>query len=223
MSELIQWASLFAMMCLTASHYVKVSLVVLLNKAVVLLKGPIAYALTSVGWCGLFARDMYQGIVSTTSIWPTLQALLLVTGVLSVGEATRANSVSGQPWVFLIATILGVGTVFGVINHTVFVLLLVLLTMFSLVVQKKDPVSAFLPVTALLVGIAEVPLKVVMLACFTGLAVFYNWKNPEDPAISSAGKQISQPVIMSIAMFMLGLTAGSKYLHAIRALWFAKL
>ena len=121
-AELIQWASLLAMMCLTAFHYMKVLLIVLLNKAIFLLKDPIAHILTLAGWSFLFVRDMYRGIVSTTSVWPTLQALLLVTAVLSVGEATRANAVSEQPWAFLIATVLGVGAVSGVINHTVFVL-----------------------------------------------------------------------------------------------------
>ena len=221
-AELIQWASLLAMMCLTAFHYMKVLLIVLLNKAIFLLKDPIAHILTLAGWSFLFVRDMYRGIVSTTSVWPTLQALLLVTAVLSVGEATRANAVSEQPWAFLIATVLGVGAVSGVINHTVFVLSLLLSAVFSLVVQKKDPVCAFLPMTALLVGIAEVPLKAAILGCFIILAIYYNWKDPKGLITSSSNKQSTQPAIMSIVAFMLGLTIGSRYLHAMHVMWLAK-
>lgn len=222
-AELIQWWSIVAVLGLTVIRFTQRVLVALMLKAIQLVQGPLALVLTLVGWSGLFTRDMYTLIVNTTSIWPTLKALLLVTVVLSIGEVTRASAVSGQPWALLIATLLGMGAVSGVIHHTVFVLLLLLLVGFSLVVQKKDAISAVLPVTAVLVAVAEPSLKAVDLASFLALAVYNHYKNPEEQVeLTASNRRIVQPVIIVVIALVLGVTAGSRYLRAWQLLWLAK-
>eukprot|EP00250_Pteridium_aquilinum_P007983 c17582_g1_i1 orf=329-1339(-) len=222
-AELIQWASLVAILGLTIIRSTQRLLSALLLKALQLVKVPIAYVLTLAGWSGLFARDVYSLIVSTTSIWPTTKALLLVTLVFSVGEATQATSVSGQPWCFLLASAFGVGAVWGVIHHSIFVLLLLLLTVFSLVVQKKDPIAAAMPATAVVVAIAEPPLKAVALASFLATAIYTHWRTPKEQVGSPASNtRMVQPLIMVVAALFVGLTAGSRYLRAWQLLWLAK-
>lgn len=223
LAELIQWTSIVAILALTVVRFTQRLIIALLLKGLQLVKVPVAFVMTLAGWSGLLARDLYSLVVNTTSIWPTSKALLLVTLVLSVGEATRATAVSGQPWSFLLASAFGVGAVWGLIHHTIFVLLLLLLTGFSLIVQKKDAVSAAMPATAVLVAIAEPPLKAVVLALFLAVAVYTHWKTPKEQVVSlTSNMRTVQPLLMVIAALFVGLTAGSRYLRAWQVLWLAK-
>lgn len=222
-AELIQWASIVAILGLTIIRFTKRLLVALMLKALHLVKGPVAFVLTLAGCSGLIVRDIYSLIVNTTSIWPTSRALLLVTLVFSVGEATRATAVSGQPWLLLLASAFGVGTVWGAIDPAIFVLLLAFLTGFSLLVQKKDAVSAALPATAVLVAIAEPPLKAVAFALFLAVAVYTHWKTPEEQVQSQVSNMKTvQPLLMVVAALFVGLAAGSRYLQAWQVLWLSK-
>lgn len=215
--------SIVGILTLTIVRFTQRLIIALLLKGLQLVKVPVAFVMTLAGWSGLLARDLYSLVVNTTSIWPTSKALLLVTLVLSVGEATRATAVSGQPWSFLLASAFGVGAVWGLIHHTIFVLLLLLLTGFSLIVQKKDAVSAAMPATAVLVAIAEPPLKAVVLALFLAVAVYTHWKTPEEQVVSlTSNMRTVQPLLMVIAALFVGLTAGSRYLRAWQVLWLAK-
>lgn len=223
-AELIEWASIVAIIGLTIIRSTQRLAIFLLRKALHFVKIPMAFGMTLAGWSGLLARDFYVFIVNTTSIWPTSEALLLVTLVLSVGEATQATSVNGQLWAFALASAFGVGAVWGVIHHFIFVLLLLLLTGFSLLVQKKDAVSAILPATVMLVAIAERPLKAVAFVLYLALAVYTHWNAPKDQLESpaSSSMQTVQPLIMVAAAIFVGLTAGSRYLRMWQILWLAK-
>ncbi|KAH7332521.1 hypothetical protein KP509_20G092300 [Ceratopteris richardii] len=204
-------------------RFVQRLLTVVLVKALLLVKLPITWVLTLAGWSALFARNFYSVVVKTTSVWQTSKILLLLTLVMSIGEATNATAVSGQPWPFVIATAIGVGAVWGLLHHTILVLLLLLLMLYLFVVQKKDSVSAALPSTAVLIALAEPPLKAVAMILYLATAIYTHWRTPKEESSSPASDtRIVQPLFMVIAAVFVGLTAGSRYYTAWNTLWLAK-
>ncbi|KAI5056364.1 hypothetical protein GOP47_0028182 [Adiantum capillus-veneris] len=199
LEELVQWASILVVMALASVGFIQRLALLFLVKALQLVKVPVAWVLTLAGWFSIFARGVYTVIVNTTSIWPTTRALLLVTLVLSIAVVWR------------------------VINPTVFVLLLLLLTGYSLLVQKKDAVLAALPATALLVAISEPALKAAVLILYLATAIYNHWRAPKEEIETSANNKATvQPLLMVAAAIFLGLTAGSRFLNAWQILWLAK-
>lgn len=221
-AELLQWATIAILMVLNLIHLAECTIGSFLQCALRVLDAPLAFVLTLLGWSVLFTRDVYSVIVSTTAVWPTLKAISLSTIVFSLAEATRSTAVSGQQGTLLIVTLLGLGAAIRIVHHTVFVLLLLLLVGFSLLVQKKDVVSAFMPVTAVLVAVAEPSLKAVALVLFLALTVYHHWKTPEADANLADNKRIVQPTIAVLAAMVLGITVASQYIHHTQIRWLAK-
>ncbi|GLJ31494.1 hypothetical protein SUGI_0632000 [Cryptomeria japonica] len=138
-----------------------------------------AVVTTGTAWATVIVKEAYAFIFNMTSVQAFTEAIVLSSAVLGIGEATKANAVSSQPYTIGLAGCLGLGAVLGFFPSSIFVALLLALVSFSLMVKKKDMVSSVMPVAAVLAAVAEPWVRAFAMASFLALAIHQNWKSPE--------------------------------------------
>eukprot|EP01018_Ginkgo_biloba_P010614 Gb_06436 [translate_table: standard] len=185
---------------------------------------PIAAIITGAAWAFLIVKEVYAFIIDMTPVGGLIEAIVLSSAVLAIGEAIRENAVRSQQYTLGMAAFLGLGAVLGLFPPSVFVVLLFALFVFSLLVRKRDIVSSVMPVSAVLAAVAEPWVRGVVIASFLALAVYKNWKSPEKEkvAVNTNAGYGGQPLIMFLASLMVGLSVAAQWLYFRQLIWLAK-
>lgn len=239
----LPWLAGFAFLCITREvvmfellRWLKVALVglnalvrfvlwfpgvsTLLESAALVL----AAVTTGTAWSFLLVKEVYAFIIEMTPVRAIVKSIILAFAVLGIGEATKMNAVSSQPYTLSMAALFGLGAVLGFFPSSVFVVLLFSLVLFSSLVMKRDIVSALMPVAAVLAAVAEPWVRNVALAFFLALAVYENWKSPEKEEIplGNSVRSSGQPMILFVLSLMAGMSAAAQWLYFRHLIWLAK-
>lgn len=183
----------------------------------------LAAVMTGTAWSFLFVKGAYAFIIERTPVQAIVKAIILASAVLGIGEATKMNAVSSQPYTLSMAALFGLGAVLGFFPSSVFVVLLFALVLFSSLVMKRDIVSALMPVAAVLAAVAEPWVRGVALAFFLALAVYENWKSPKEQIpLGNSLRSSGQPMIMFVLSLMVGMSAAAQWLYFRHLIWLAK-
>lgn len=180
---------------------------------------------TGTAWSFLLVKEVYAFIIEMTPVRAIVKAIILAYAVLGIGEATKMNAVSSQPYTLSMAALFGLGAVLGFFPSSVFVVLLFSLVLFSSLVMKRDIVSALMPVAAVLAAVAEPWVRSVALAFFLALAVYENWTSPEKEQIPLGNNSVrssGEPMIMFVLSLMAGMSAAAQWLYFRHLIWLAK-
>lgn len=119
-------------------------------------------------------RAFYSGIVAYTPVRELTTVILLASSVLAIGEAVAPNSISKQPYVVTLAGLLGYAAVQSYISEPFFWTVLVGLYGYSRLIKKRDDVTSALPSAAVLAGVGEPWVRVLAIAGYLALAMYYN-------------------------------------------------
>lgn len=224
--ELLRWVK-FALVGLNALvHFVLwfPGVSTLLESAAMVLAMVLAAVTTGTAWSFLLVKEVYAFIIDMTPVRAIVKSIILAFAVLGIGEATKMNAVSSQPYTLSMAALFGLGAVLGFFPSSVFVVLLFSLALFSSLVMKRDRVSALMPVAAVLAAVAEPWVRSVALAFFLALAVYENWKSPEKEEIplGNSVRSSGQPMILFVLSLMAGMSAAAQWLYFRHLIWLAK-
>ncbi|KAH9322674.1 hypothetical protein KI387_017313, partial [Taxus chinensis] len=175
-------------------------------------------------WATYIVKEVYALIFNMTSVQAFTEAVVLSSAVLGVGEATKSNAVSSQPYTIGLAGFLGLGAVLGLFSSSIFVALLLALVAFSLLVMKRDRVSSIMPVAAVLAAVAEPWVRVVALASFLTLAIHQHWKSPEKEQVTpdNGSRYKEQPIILRVLSLMVGIAVAAQWLYFRHWIWLTK-
>ncbi|KVH95902.1 uncharacterized protein LOC112527397 [Cynara cardunculus var. scolymus] len=162
-------------------------------------------------------RAFYSQVVAYTPIPELSTVIMLTSAILAIGEVASPNSVDNQ-WHLLTASgLIGYFAVKGMIGGLLFWTLLFGLYSFSRFIQKRDYVSSALPVAAVLAGVGEPWVRVVVLGCFSALGVVQYSKNqPEADESGSEGVTMKAgerrvPVPLLLAALAIGIRVAARW------------
>ncbi|XP_071717134.1 uncharacterized protein [Rutidosis leptorrhynchoides] len=122
-------------------------------------------------------RAFYSQIVQFTPIPELSTIIILTSAILAISEASSPNSVDNQWHLLTVSGLTGYFAVKGMIGDLVFWTLLSGLFCFSRFIKKRDYVSSVLPVAAVLTGVGEPWVRVVVMGGFLALAMVQYSKN----------------------------------------------
>ncbi|PWA39188.1 hypothetical protein CTI12_AA574310 [Artemisia annua] len=160
-------------------------------------------------------RAFYSQIVAYTPIPELSTIILLTSAILAISEVASPNSVDDQWHLLTVSGLTGYFAVKGMIGDLVFWTLLFGLFSFSRFVKKRDYVSSALPVAAVLVGVGEPWVRVVMMVCFAALAVVqYSKTQPEEVrgevlTTTTEGRRV--PIPLLCAALAIGVRVAAKW------------
>ncbi|KAI3714069.1 hypothetical protein L1987_72659 [Smallanthus sonchifolius] len=132
-------------------------------------------------------RAFYSQIVAYTPIRELSTIIVLTSVILAISEVASPNSVDNQWHLLTVSGLTGYLAVKGMIGGLVFWTLLFGLFSFSRFMNKRDYVSSVLPVVAVLVGVGEPWIRVVVMGGFLALAVVRYSKNPPEEVKGEEG------------------------------------
>ncbi|GJS08454.1 SBP-like protein [Tanacetum coccineum] len=160
-------------------------------------------------------RAFYSQIVAYTPIPELSTIILLTSAILAISEVASPNSVDDQWHLLTVSGLTGYLAVKGMIGDLVFWTLLFGLFSFSRFIKKRDYVSSALPVAAVLVGVGEPWVRVVMVVCFAALAVVqYSKTQPEEVrgevlTTTTEGRRV--PIPLLCAALAIGVRVAAKW------------
>lgn len=161
-------------------------------------------------------RAFYSQVVAYTPIPELSTVIMLTSAILAISEVASPNSVDKQWHLLTVAGLTGYFAVKGMIGDLVFWTLLFGLFSFSRFMKKRDYVSSVLPVAAVLVGVGEPWVRVVVMGCFVGLSVVQYSKNqPEEEkgedfsTTATGGRRV--PVPLLCAALAIGIRAAARW------------
>ncbi|KAD0657014.1 hypothetical protein E3N88_43923 [Mikania micrantha] len=102
---------------------------------------------------------------------------MLTSAILAISEVASPDSVDNQWHLLTVSGLTGYFAVKGMIEDLLFWTLLFGLFSFSRFIKKRDYVSSVLPVAAVLAGVGEPWVRVVVMGGFLALAVVQYSKN----------------------------------------------
>ncbi|KAI3728739.1 hypothetical protein L6452_17381 [Arctium lappa] len=161
-------------------------------------------------------RAYYSQVVAYTPIPELSMVIMLTSAILAIGEVASSNSVDNQWHLLTVSGLIGYLAVKGMIGGLLFWTLLFGLFSFSRFIQKRDYVSSVLPVAAVLAGVGEPWVRVVVLGCFSALGVVQYSKNqPEDESetegvVTKAGER-RVPVPLLLAALAIGIRVAARW------------
>ncbi|KAC9625046.1 hypothetical protein E3N88_45526 [Mikania micrantha] len=122
-------------------------------------------------------RAFYSQIVAYTPIPELSTIIMLTSAILAISEVASPDSVDNQWHLLTVSGLTGYFAVKGMIEDLLFWTLLFGLFSFSRFIKKRDYVSSVLPVAAVLAGVGEPWVRVVVMGGFLALAVVQYSKN----------------------------------------------
>lgn len=162
-------------------------------------------------------RAFYSQVVAYTPIPELSTVIMLTSAILAIGEVASPNSVDNQWHLLTVSGLIGYLAVKGMIGGLLFWTLLFGLFSFSRFIQKRDYVSSVLPVAAVLAGVGEPWVRVVVLGCFSALGVVQYSKNqPEEDESESEGVTTKAgerrvPVPLLLAALAIGIRVAARW------------
>ncbi|KAL9999081.1 hypothetical protein Hdeb2414_s0507g00907351 [Helianthus debilis subsp. tardiflorus] len=126
---------------------------------------------------------------------------MLTSAILAISEVASPNSVDNQWHLLTVSGLTGYFAVKGMIGDLVFWTLLFVLFSFSRFIKKRDYVSSVLPVAAVLAGVGEPWVRVVVIGGFLALAVVQYSKNQpqevkdEASVTTTGGRRVPVPLL----------------------------
>ncbi|KAI4384999.1 hypothetical protein MLD38_003076 [Melastoma candidum] len=122
-------------------------------------------------------RAFYSSIISALPVSELIVVIILASIVLSIGESVVPDSVSSQPYVLTTAGLAGLLVVRGYITVLFFLMVLVGTYGFSRFIKKRDDVTSALPAAAVVAGVGAPWLRLLAIASYLALAIYYYSKN----------------------------------------------
>lgn len=159
-------------------------------------------------------RAFYSQIVAYTPIPELSTIILLTSAVLAISEVASPNSVDDQWHLLTVSGLTGYFAVKGMIGDLVFWTLLFGLFSFSRFIKKRDYISSALPVAAVLVGVGEPWVRVVMMVSFAALAVVQYSKTQTEEVrgevlTATEGRRV--PIPLLCAALAIGVRVAAKW------------
>ncbi|KAG8386909.1 hypothetical protein BUALT_Bualt03G0197800 [Buddleja alternifolia] len=162
-------------------------------------------------------RAFYSGIINYAPIPDLTLIIMLTSAVLAISEATVPDSVNSQPYLLTVAGLIGFAAVKNYISETFFWILLAGLFGFAKFVKKRDYVSSALPVAAVLAGVGEPWVRVIVMASYLALAIFHRWINVKEDEDGVAIKKVPVPLIC--AALAIGIRVAAKWVGYRHLTW----
>lgn len=158
-------------------------------------------------------RACYSWIIGNAPVPDLTIIIVLASIVLAVAEATVPNSINSQPYVLTVSGLIGYAAVRGYISEPLFWTLLLGAYAFSKFLKKRDDVSAAMPVAAVLAGVGEPWVRVLVIVSYTALAIYQYSKS------LSEGKEVGEvetremrlPIPLLLAALAIGLRVAAKW------------
>ncbi|KAG2239810.1 hypothetical protein Bca52824_091336 [Brassica carinata] len=155
-------------------------------------------------------QGFYSGVVAYTPVRELTTVILLASSVLAIGETVAPNSINKQPYVITLAGLLGYAAVHSYISEPFFWTALVGLYGYSRLMKKRDDVTSALPSAAVLAGVGEPWVRVVVIAGYLALAMYHHsTKTSSEEERQSLGK--APPVPLMAAALAIGVRLAAKW------------
>ncbi|KAJ0251553.1 hypothetical protein HA466_0124920 [Hirschfeldia incana] len=155
-------------------------------------------------------RGFYSGIVAYTPVRELTTVILLASSVLAIGETVAPNSISKQPYLVTLAGLMGYAAVHSYISEPFFWTVLVSLYGCSRLIKKRDHVTSVLPSAAVLAGVGEPWVRVVVITGFLALAMYqHSTKSSSEEERTSLVK--APPVPLMAAALAIGVRLAAKW------------
>lgn len=158
-------------------------------------------------------RSFYSSIVRYAPVPELITIIILASAVLAIAEAAAPDSINSQPYLLTISGLIGFAAVKDFISETFFWTLLLGLFAFARLIKKRDYVSSALPVAAVLAGVGQPWVRVVVIASFTALAISHHSKKLSDrnEVDEVAGRGRRLPVPLLCASLAIGIRLAAKW------------
>ncbi|KAK7385294.1 hypothetical protein VNO78_31009 [Psophocarpus tetragonolobus] len=155
-------------------------------------------------------RACYSWIIANAPVPDLTIIILLASIVLSIAEATVPNCINKQPYILTVSGLIGYAAVRGYISEPFFWTLLLAVYAFSKFVKKRDDVSAAMPVAAVLAGVGEPWVRVLVIISYTALAIYQYSKIPlEGKEVET--REMRLPIPLLLAALAIGLHVAAKW------------
>ncbi|CAH8317830.1 unnamed protein product [Eruca vesicaria subsp. sativa] len=155
-------------------------------------------------------RGFYSGIVAYTPVRELTTVILLASSVLAIGETVAPNSINKQSYVITLAGLLGYAAVHSYISEPFFWTVLVGLYGYSRLIKKRDDVTSALPSAAVLAGVGEPWVRVVVITGYLALAMYHNsTKTSSEEDRQTLGEV--PPVPLLVAALAIGVRLAAKW------------
>ncbi|WVZ02154.1 hypothetical protein V8G54_022960 [Vigna mungo] len=158
-------------------------------------------------------RAFYSWIIGNAPVPDLTLIIVLASIVLAIGEATVPNCINNQPYVLTVSGLIGYAAVRGYISEPLFWTLLLGVYAFSKFLKKRDDVSAAMPVAAVLAGVGEPWVRVLVIISYTALAIYQYSKMPSEgkEAGEDETSEMRLPIPLLLAAFAIGLRVAAKW------------
>lgn len=160
-------------------------------------------------------RAFYSSIVAYAPVPELMAIIILASAVLAIAEATVPNSAKSQPYLLTVSGLIGYAAVSGIIIEPFFWTLLLGTYCFSRFVKKRDDVTAALPAAAVLAGIGEPWVRVIVMASYLALAIYHNSKKSaekkEEDAVEAVTTWGRVPLPLLGAALAIGIRVAAKW------------
>lgn len=174
---------------------------------------PITFSIRCVEDLFYTVRAFYSWIIGNAPVPELTIIIVLASIVLAISEATVPNSINSQPYVLTVSGLIGYAAVRGYVSEPLFWTLLLGLYAFNKFLKKRDDVSAAMPVAALLAGVGEPWVRVLVIVSYMALAIYQYSKT------LSEGKEVGEvetremrlPIPLLLAALAIGLRVAAKW------------
>ncbi|ESW04629.1 hypothetical protein PHAVU_011G111800 [Phaseolus vulgaris] len=158
-------------------------------------------------------RACYSWIIGNAPVPDLTLIIVLSSIVLAIGEATVPNCINSQPYVLTVSGLIGYAAVRGYISEPLFWTLLLGVYAFSKFLKKRDDVSAAMPVAAVLAGVGEPWVRVLVIISYTTLAIYQYSKLPSEgkEAGEVETREMRLPIPLLLAALAIGLRVAAKW------------
>lgn len=164
-------------------------------------------------------RAYYSRIVAYAPVPELTTIIILASAVIAIAEAAVPNTLNQQPYLLTLSGLIGYASVRGYISEPFFWTLLFGLYSFSRFVKKRDDVSSAMPVAAVLAGIGEPWVRVIVIASYLALALSHHSKKPaegkEEGELSGNDRGVPLPlfgIALAIGIRLAAKWAGYRHL-----------